>query len=297
MPEPHLVECVPNFSEGRRAEVVQAIVEAIERHAPVLDVHGDPDHNRSVVTLAGAPEDVFRAAVAGVEVAARLIRIEEHAGEHPRLGVADVVPFVPLWGVSMDEAVALARRVGRFIGTRLGMPVYYYGRAATRPDRLRLADIRRGGWEELKERLGKDPRWHPDAGHPFITPAGACVVGARDVLIAFNVALDSEDLEAARRVAAAVRQSGGGLPGVQALAFRLAREGRVQVSMNLLDYRRTGLRAAYRAVALQGVPVAYGEIVGLAPEESVAGLKPEEIRLRDGGFPVLEGRLREAGLL
>lgn len=296
-----LVECVPNFSEGRRPEVIRAIRKAVEAHLPVLDVHTDADHNRSVVTFAGPPEAVFRAAVAGVEEAADRIRMEDHRGEHPRLGAADVVPFVPLRDVTMAEVVSLARRAGRFIGTRLGLPVYYYAEAATRPDRIRLADIRRGGWEALRERLTRDPRWRPDAGYPFASPAGACAVGAREILIAFNVILEADDLEAARAIAARARESGGGLPGVQALGFRLRRRGRVQVSMNLLNHRRTGLLEAFQTVAKEArrreLEVAHSEIVGLVPQAAVAELRPSQLALDREEFPVLERRLEAVGLL
>lgn len=298
---PPLVECVPNFSEGRRPQVMGLIREAIAAHAPVLDLHSDPDHNRSVVTLAGRPEAVFRAAVAGVEAAAASIRMAEHRGEHPRLGAADVVPFVPLSQISMAEVVELARRAGRFIGTRLGLPVYYYGHAALHPGRRRLADVRRSGWEELEPRLGTDPRWQPDAGYPFRSPAGACVVGARELLIAFNVVLEADDLEAARAIAARLRESSGGLASVQALGFRLHGQGRAQVSMNLLDYRRTGLAEAFQAVAAQagerGLGLAYSEIVGLVPAAAVEGLTPPDLRLNAQRFPLLEERLAAAGLL
>jgi len=268
-----LIECVPNFSEGRRPEVVAEIVQAMRgQGVTVLDVHSDAAHNRSVVTVAGVPEQVLEAAFSACRSAARLIDMEQHRGEHPRIGATDVIPLVPLRGTSLEECVVWARELGKRIGEELGIPVYLYGAAATRPDRVRLADVRRGEYEGLKEAISL-PERHPDFGPARLHPrAGAVAVGARPFLIAFNVNLDSTDLGVARSIARAVRESGGGLPAVQALGLRRD-DGGVQVSMNLLDYRRTSLPAVYLRVEEEarrhGTRVAGSELVGLAPAEAL----------------------------
>lgn len=268
-----LIECVPNFSEGRRPEVVAEIVEVMRgQGVTVLDLHADPAHNRSVVTMAGAPEKVLEAAFRACQVAAELIDMERHRGEHPRIGATDVIPLVPLEGATLEDCVRWARELGRRIGEELGIPVYLYGAAATRPERVRLADVRRGEYEGLKEAISL-PERRPDFGPARLHPrAGATAVGARPFLIAFNVNLDSTDLGVARAIARAVRESSGGLPAVQALGLRL-QDGRVQVSMNLLDFRRTSLVTLYSRVEeearARGVEVAESELVGLAPAEAL----------------------------
>lgn len=268
-----LIECVPNFSEGRRPEVVAEIVQVMRgQGATVLDLHADPAHNRSVVTMAGAPEKVMEAAFRACQAAAELIDMERHRGEHPRIGATDVIPLVPLEGTTLEDCVGWARDLGRRIGEELGIPVYLYGAAATRSDRVRLADVRRGEYEGLKEVISL-PERRPDFGPARLHPrAGATAVGARPFLIAFNVNLDSTDPGVARAIARAVRESSGGLPGVQALGLRLE-DGRVQVSMNVLDFRRTSLAALYLRVEeearARGVGVAESELVGLAPAEAL----------------------------
>jgi glutamate formiminotransferase len=268
-----IVECVPNFSEGRRRDRIERIVAAIESvpEVAVLDVHADADHNRSVVTFIASPERVVEAAVRAVACAKELIDLRQHTGLHPRIGAADVVPFVPLRNVSMEECVELAHEAGERIWNELNIPVYFYERAALRPDRVNLEDVRRGGFERLREAVQKDAARAPDIGEARLhETAGACIVGARPLLIAFNVYLRTEDAEIARRIARAVRGRDGGLRFLKALGFKLDGRGMAQVSMNLTDYERTTLHHAFEAVrreaARYGVTVASSEIVGLVPQ-------------------------------
>jgi glutamate formiminotransferase len=266
-----LLESVPNVSEGRRSEVVDALAVAIASvpGAFLLDRSSDPDHNRSVFTLAGSAAAVCRALEALVARAIETIDMETHRGEHPRIGAVDVVPFVPLGSTSMAEAVEVARAFGRRIAERFELPVYLYGEAALRPDRVKLADIRRGQYEGLKREIGQRGR-EPDFGPARMHPrAGAVAVGARPFLIAWNVDLETTEVEVARRVARRVRESGGGLPKVQANGFWIAERGRAQVSMNLLDFRVTPIWRVWEAVAElaaeEGVAPAESELIGLAP--------------------------------
>ncbi|HJT66945.1 MAG TPA: glutamate formimidoyltransferase [Pyrinomonadaceae bacterium] len=274
-----LVECVPNFSEGRRPETVLSIAEAIREveTACVLDTHIDPDHNRSVVTFVASPEHVVDAAVRAVKHASELIDMRTHAGEHPRLGATDVLPFVPISSVTMDDCVRLAHEAGKRIAHELAIPVYYYERAALRPDRVNLEDVRRGALELLREQISTNPERAPDEGLPVVhETAGAIAVGARPFLIAFNVVLRSDDISVARGIAKTIRARGGGLPFVKALGFRLATRNCVQVSLNLVDYEVTGMEMAYDAIkreaAAVGVEIDSAEIVGLVPR---AALNPE----------------------
>lgn len=274
-----LVECVPNFSEGRNSETVEALartIEAIET-ATVLNTHIDPDHNRSVITFVAAPEKIVDAALAVVGRAADLIDMREHRGEHPRLGATDVLPFVPIRGVTMADCVRFAHDAGTRIANELAIPVFFYERAALRPDRLHLEDVRRGGLELLREQIGVEPARVPDVG-PLVVheTAGAIAVGARPFLIAFNVNLKTSDVAVAKQIARIVRARDGGLPFVKALGFTLSTRGLVQVSMNLVDFESTGLEQAYNAVRKEadrlGVEIAGTEIVGLVPE---AALNPK----------------------
>ncbi|MGB9299481.1 MAG: glutamate formimidoyltransferase, partial [Anaerolineae bacterium] len=230
-----IVECVPNFSEGRSKEVVEQIRQAIGSVAGVrlLDLEMDADHNRCVITFAGKPEGVEEAAFRGMQRAAQLIDMDGHRGEHPRLGATDVVPFVPISGVTMDECVHLARRLGERVGSELDIPVYLYEKAATRPERVNLADVRRGEYEVLKEEIATKPDREPDFGPRRLGKAGATVIGAREPLIACNVYLSTDDLKVAQEIARAVRHSSGGLRFVKALGLFIAGRGLVQVSMNL----------------------------------------------------------------
>ena len=296
-----LIECVPNFSEGRRADVVEAIRAAIAgvEGAVVLDVSSDASHNRSVITFVAPKEIVAVAALAGVREAVRLIDLREHRGEHPRMGAADVVPFVPLGGATIEECIAVARDFGERAAREIGLPVFLYERAATRPERRNLADVRRGGFEGLRERIGSDPSADPDFGPRRIHPsAGAVAVGARPFLVAYNVYLGpAANMDAARSIARAVRASSGGLPGVKALALEV--DGQAQVSMNLVDLDATPMHVAYDAVRTQaaslGLEPTWSEIVGLVPERAVVEAAAHHLRLaRFGPHQVLERRLREA---
>lgn len=297
-----LVECVPNVSEGRDATVLAAIISAVTAVPGVLllDVHSDRAHHRSVLTFAGPPERVLDAAFALVRVAAARIDLNHHGGVHPRIGAADVVPFVPLTGTTMAQCVTLANRLAERIGRELAIPVFLYGEAASAPERRRLASFRRGGFETLRERLPGDGSLTPDAGPPRCHPtAGATAVGARPFLVAYNVDLATDDLDAAQRIAAAIRESSGGLPGVQALGFPID-EG-VQVSTNLLDLEAVTparIFAAVRARAEEmGLAVRRSEVVGLAPTRAFEGVTATDLLL-EGPLEryLIEPRLRPFGL-
>jgi glutamate formiminotransferase len=266
-----LVESVPNVSEGRRLEVVDHLAAALESvpGAHLLDRTSDPSHNRSVFTLAGESGAVADALERLVEAALLEIDMEQQSGEHPRIGAVDVVPFVPLGDTTLDECIVLARDFGRRIAARFDLPVYLYAAAATRPDRVKLADVRRGQYEGLKTEIstrGREPDFGPARIHPR---GGATCVGARPFLIAWNINLASDDLELARRIAHRVRESSGGLPAVQAKGFFIDELGCAQVSMNLLDFGRTPLWAVWEMVraeaAEDGVELAESELIGLAP--------------------------------
>ncbi|MGB8648051.1 MAG: glutamate formimidoyltransferase [Anaerolineae bacterium] len=287
---PKLVECVPNFSEGRRPEVVDEIVHAMlattgasNRSPLLLDREMDANHNRAVITIAGEPDAVLEAAFRGVQTAARLIDLDQHRGEHPRMGATDVVPFVPVAEVTMDECVALAHRLGARIARELDIPVYLYERAATRPERRDLAYIRRGEYEGLKAEIATNPDRAPDFGPLRMGKAGATVVGARPFLIAYNVNLRTNDLQVAKEIAKVTREKGGGLPTVKALGFALEDKGIVQVSMNLTDFNITGMLAAFRHVKAEadkrGVEVIGSELVGLVPLEALTQLAQQALML------------------
>ena len=290
-----LFEAVPNFSEGKDATKVSRITEAV-RAVPdlrILGLHSDPDHNRSVLTFAGEEESVLRGAIALAKACAAELDLASQSGEHPRMGVLDVLPFVPLEGATMDDAVRLAHRAGESLGS-LGFPVFLYGAAATSRHRRSLPDIRRGGYEGVSSRL-QDPLWKPDYGPKTLDPRrGAVAVGARPFLVAFNAYLDKDDVEVARAVAREVRESGGGLPAVRALGFGVG--GRAQVSMNLTDLERTPIPVALEAVrsaaADLGASVESTELVGLAPLEAVLQTARYYLGLRElDAHHVLESRL------
>ena len=298
-----LVECVPNFSEGRRPDVVAAIHQAIAAvdGVTVLDVSSDTSHNRTVVTFVVPVDRAVDAAFAGIAEAARQIDLREHTGEHPRMGATDVCPFVPLaaWGSTMEDCIALARTLGERVGGELQIPVYLYERAATRPDRENLADVRRGEFEGLRVELGTNPARTPDYGPEAIHPsAGATVIGARPFLVAYNVYLGpASNLPVAKEVAKAVRGSSGGLRYVKALGLEI--DGQAQVSMNLVDTERTPLHRAYEAVrteaAAHGVAPTWSELVGLVPERALLDAGARHVQLR--GFTpqmLLEHRVRES---
>ncbi|MBI2822009.1 MAG: glutamate formimidoyltransferase [Acidobacteria bacterium] len=297
-----LVECVMNFSEGRDQAILDQIAASIAAVAGValLDRHQDAAHHRCVISFAGPPEAVEQAAVDATGKAAELIDLTRHRGEHPRIGATDVIPFVPLQEMTLEECVAMARRTGAEIARRFEIPVYLYGAAATRPGRRDLAAIRRGGFERLREEIATCEARIPDFGERRVHPsAGATAVGARAILIAYNVYLDTEDIGVAREIARAVRSSSGGLPSVKALGFRVPARKQTQVSMNLVDYRETSLWDAFEAVRREaerhGVWVASSEIVGLVPQDAIwaavrQGLKIENFSREH----VLEQRLRQS---
>ena len=290
-----LFEAVPNFSEGRDGDKISRITAAVREVGGVriLDLHSDPDHNRSVLTFAGEAEAILEAAVALAEACANEINLAAQTGEHPRMGSLDVLPFVPLEGATLKEAVGLARKAGERIGST-GLPVYLYEAAATAAYRRNLADVRRGGYEGLAARV-KDPRWQPDFGPAELDPRkGAVAIGARRFLVAFNAYLDTDDVEVARVVARTVRERDGGLPAVKALGLKVG--GRAQVSMNLTDLERTPLPVALEAVrsvaAERGVSVESTELVGLAPLEALLQTARHYLGLRDlEREHVLEARL------
>lgn len=293
-----ILESVPNFSEGRRREVCEAIAEAARREgAKVLDLEMDKDHHRSVLTFVGPPPAVAAGAFAAARKAVELIDLTRHRGEHPRMGAIDVLPFVPLRGASMEDAVRTATEVGRRIGEELRLPVFLYEAAATRPDRKNLADIRKPQFEGLRDLIGKDPDRTPDFGPNAIHPTAGCVaVGARLPLIAYNVDLETEDVALAKKIAKKIRERDGGLPGIKALGLAIPDRRCAQVSINVCDYTRTGLLAVFRAVEAEaarlGAQVRSSEVIGLLPQEA---LPPDGERvLRLAGFSprqVLESHL------
>lgn len=276
-----LIECVPNFSEGRDEAVVDAITRAVQATAAValLGRTMDADHNRSVITFAGSPEAVADAAVRAVAEAVARIDLNTHRGVHPRVGAADVVPFVPLEDVTLEQCAHIAAAAGERIWRELHVPVYLYEAAARKPDRVRLENIRRGEFEALREQVRVLPERRPDIGGPELHPtAGACIVGARRFLVAWNVVLGTGDVAVAKRIAHAIRESSGGFPHLKALGLELASRRLVQVSMNLTDFERTPLPIVYdeirRLAALERVDVIEAELIGLLPRaafEQIAG--------------------------
>jgi glutamate formiminotransferase len=276
---------VPNFSEGRRLDVITAIADAIrDRGARVIDVQADAAHNRMVVTFVSEPSIAVDAALAGAAVAIERIDLREHRGEHPRMGAIDVVPFVPFADLPMKVCIELARSFGERLWQELRVPVYYYGEAATRPERRELEKVRRGGFEELRDRI-HDPERAPDEGSAELHPsAGATAVGARIPLIAYNVNLKTGDLQVAKDIARRIRASSGGLPNVKALGFDLADRGLVQVSMNLTDYRVTNIWKVFNAIQEEaqqrGVEVDASEIVGTIPLAAAVSVIRDAIKER-----------------
>lgn len=291
-----LVECIPNFSEARRPEVVEAILAAITgvTEVSLLDHSSDTDHNRSVVTFAGPPAAVEEAAFRGIRKAAELIDLNQHSGSHPRLGATDVVPFVPLSGVEMPECVQMARRLGERVGAELGIPVYLYEEAAARPDRVNLEDVRRGQFEGLKAEIESNPERKPDYGPARLGPAGATVIGARNPLIAYNVYLTTGEVAIAKAIAKAMRHSSGGFRYIKGLGMLV--EGRAQVSMNLTNFRATPVHRVVEAIRREaeryGVGIHHSELIGLIPGEALMDAAAWYLQL-DGFRPdqVLENRL------
>jgi glutamate formiminotransferase/formiminotetrahydrofolate cyclodeaminase len=295
-----LVECVPNFSEGRRKEIIDIVVdEARSRDVTVLDIESDADHNRSVLTFVGSPEAVKAAALAVSGKAIELIDLNKHHGQHPRMGAMDVVPFIPISDVTMKDCVQLAKDFAAEYASKYSIPVFLYEEAATRPDRRNLADVRKGEFEGLREEIGKNPDKTPDFGPNAIHPtAGATAVGARQVLIAYNIELETNNLNVARKIARQVRGKDGGLSAVKALGFELKDRGTVQVSMNMVDYKASQLFKAFELVKTlalhHGVKVLGSEIVGLVPLEALTDTA--EFYLQLEGFSkkqILETKLFE----
>jgi glutamate formiminotransferase/formiminotetrahydrofolate cyclodeaminase len=297
-----LMECVPNFSEGRDTGKVDALVAAM-RSVPgvwLLDRESDTDHNRSVITLAGEPEAVAEAALRGVGQAAALIDLTRHTGAHPRIGAADVVPFVPIEGCTLDDAVAVARQVGREIWERYRIPVYFYEAAATRPERANLENVRRGQFEGLREDVLRDPGRAPDVGEPRLhATAGAVAVGARKFLIAYNINLSTDDVAVAKRIARAIRFSSGGLRFVKAMGVALKARNLAQVSINLTDFEQTPLHRVFEMVKREaerhGCAIAGSEIVGLIPRKAIELTAEFYLQLENfSPALVLENRLAAA---
>jgi glutamate formiminotransferase len=285
-PAPEIVECVPNFSEGRRPEVIDAIVEAAAAagRVKVLDRELDANHHRAVLTFAGTIKEVEKAAFACVAAARERIDLTGHRGEHPRMGATDVLPFVPVRGTSMEACIALARRVGRRVGEELGIPVFFYEEAATRPERRNLADVRSGQFEGLRELIGKDPARHPDFGPPRIHPtAGAIAIGARFFLVAYNVNLKSPDVKLAKSIARQIREKDGGMKCVKAMGFELADRKLAQVSMNLTNYTVTPIEKAFveieRLAGAAGVEILESELIGLAPRAALPDGVAQRVKL------------------
>lgn len=283
-----IVECVPNFSEGRRSEVIDQIVDAITSAGGVnlLGREMDADHNRSVITLAGEPEAVLEGAFRGCKKAAELIDLREHEGEHPRMGATDVIPFIPVKDIDMAGCAALADKLARRIGDELDIPTYLYGEAAKVEERRNLAKVRKGQYEKLKELIGTDESRKPDFGPDKIhETAGATAIGARFFLIAYNVNLETDDLKLAKEIGKAIREKNGGLPGVKAMGFDLPAQKCVQVSMNLVDYRKTSPAQAYAKIeelaAESGVLVRESELVGLLPQEALDMCAGQSLKIKD----------------
>lgn len=280
-----IIECVPNFSEGKDKDKVRSIVEAASEadSAKVLDFSMDVDHNRSVLTIAGTPDGVVRGIAAACDRALELIDMKKHFGVHPCIGAVDVVPFTPIKNISMKETVEIAHSFGRAFGKKNNIPVYFYGEAALDLKRRELADIRRGGYRGLREKIN-DPLWIPDAGPAvFNSRGGAAVIGARDPLIAFNINLATENLDIAKNIARSIRYSSGGLKGVKAIGVPLNSRKIVQVSMNLTNYRETSIREVFDTVKEKafeyGVTILESELIGLIPGAAFEDVTADYLKL------------------
>jgi len=297
-----IVECIPNFSEGRRTEVIDDIVAAIKTvpGAVLLDRESDADHNRSVVTFVAPPDRIVDAAIAAAKKAAELIDLNDHKGEHPRMGATDVIPFVPIAGVTMADCVELARQCGERMWRELSIPVYLYEKAATRPERENLAAVRKGQFEGIRGEIATNEARLPDFGEARVHPtAGITAVGARPPLIAYNVNLGTSDIETANKIARAVRHLSGGLRYVKALGFELKDRAIVQVSMNMVNYEGTPLFRVFEMIKREaeryGVPVVGSEIVGLVPQGALNAVADFYLQLEDfSENQILEHRLQAA---
>jgi glutamate formiminotransferase/formiminotetrahydrofolate cyclodeaminase len=294
-----IVECIPNFSEGRRLEIVDAIVAAIQAVAGVtlLDRSSDADHNRSVITFVGSPEAVEAAAFAGIAKAAELIDITKHTGEHPRMGATDVVPFVPISGVDMQDCVQIAKRLGKRVGDELSIPVYLYEEAATREERHNLENVRRGEYEGIRDSIATDPARQPDFGPSKLGSAGAVAIGARQPLIAYNVYLNTGDVKVAKNIAKKVRTSSGGLPFVKGAGFLV--DGKAQVSINLTNFRGTPVAQVVDLIreeaAQQGISIEKSELIGLIPQEALEDAAVWYLQLKDFNREQVLERRMESG--
>jgi glutamate formiminotransferase len=284
-----IIECIPNFSEGKDGDKIQNIVDAVSKTegVKVLDFTMDPDHDRSVITFIGSPEDVLRGADAACEKALELIDMRTQCGVHPCIGAVDVVPFVPLKEATMADAVAIAHRFGHAFGEKHHLPIFFYGEASLNPERKILSAIRRGQYEGLEEKL-KDPSWRPDAGPAHFNPkCGATSVGARKPLIAFNINLKTDNLDVAREIAREIRESSGGLKNVQAIGIPLESRKIVQVSMNLTDYEVTSVKTVFDAVRrkakVSGIDVLESELIGLIPRRAMEDTTAEYLKLAGFG--------------
>lgn len=282
-----ILECIPNFSEGKSRDTLEHIVKALRNinGIKILDYSMDPDHHRSVITFIGSPEEVEKAAAAACDTAVELIDMQKHAGVHPRNGAVDVVPFVPIQDMDMGEAVEVAHRFGRSFAERNNIPVYFYAEAALNPARKKLPFLRTGGYEMLKEKI-HDPLWIPDAGPALFNPrSGATAVGARIPLIAFNINLNTDNIEIAKTIARSIRQSSGGLPFVQAMGVLLKSRNIAQVSMNLTNYKETSIRMVFDTVkekaAALGVGILESELIGCLPRDAMEGITPDYCLLCD----------------
>ncbi len=299
---PQIVECVPNFSEGRNSAIVQALTTAVMSTPGVwlLDHTMDKDHHRSVLTFAGTPQAVSEAAYRAIMIATDLIDLRSHVGVHPRVGATDVVPFIPIQRVTMEECTQLARCVGQQVGSDLGIPVFLYEEATSAHDHRSVESIRLGGLRGLASRMETDPAWLPDFGPPRLhDTAGAIIIGARRPLIAFNVNLKTSELATADTIAKSIRQSSGGLPCLKAIGVKLTSRGIVQVAMNLTDYRVTSIHTAFEAVKARalksGVEIAGSEIIGLVPQAALDETTAATIQLDQfNSAQVLETRIGAA---
>lgn len=294
-----IVECIPNFSEGRRPEIVDAIVDAIQsvKGISLLDRTSDVDHNRSVVTFVGSPSAVEEASFRGIAKAAELIDMTKHKGEHPRMGAADVVPFVPISGITMADCIQMAQRVGQRVGDELGIPVYLYEEAATRTSRRNLENVRRGEYEGIRDTIASDTRRNPDYGPSKLGKAGAVAIGARQPLIAYNVYLNTADVEVAKHIATAVRHSSGGLRYVKAAGFLV--DGKAQVSMNLTNFHKTPVARVVEMIRREasqfGVAINHTELVGLIPQQALEDAAAWYLQLPNfDRYQVLEHRMQGA---
>ena len=295
-----ILESVPNYSVGEDEEIIESIVAPFERNEDVklLDYSADPDHNRLVVTNAGSPEGLFESTLESIGIATDKIDMNEHGGEHPRMGATDVVPFTPVKNVTMTEAVELAKSLAEEAARKYELPIYLYEEAATRPERKNLAEIRRGEFEGFPEKISKK-NWKPDFGPDKVHPtAGVTAVGARKPLVAFNVNLNTEDLSIAKAIARAVRHSNGGLRYCKAMGVNLEDEELVQVSMNMTDYTRTSLSQAFELIRVEadrhGVSIKESEIIGLVPSDALMNVAEHYLRLNDfSEDQIIENRLLE----